>query len=390
MPAHGSTDRSTASAPPVLPERTPAKEQTMNLAPSQAFDFLTEHEHERLLVFYDRATGLRGAIALHSTRRGPAMGGTRLRTYASLDEGIQDALRLSEAMTYKAAVAGLPVGGGKGVLLADGQEQDPAVREARFQAYGRIIEELGGRFVTAEDANTSPEDMVWVKRQTRHVAGAPVSAGGSGDPSPMTALGILHGIKALADDVLGTTSLTGIAVAIQGLGKVGMSLAQLLVAEGAAVTGADARPAVARIAREALGIAVVEPEAIYDVPCAIFAPCAYGGAIGDDTISRLTCRIVAGAANNQLQEERHGELLHERGIVFAVDYVINAGGLIQIAQELAPEGYDEAKARAKTAGIYHTIKRLLETARREGISTQRAAHRMALDALRASEPAGIA
>ena len=240
-----------------------------------------------------------------------------------------DALRLAEAMTYKAAVAGLPLGGGKAVLFADGREQDPAVREARLLAYGRVIEQLGGMYITAEDANTTMADMAVIRRATRHVAGLAPADGGGGDPSPVTAVGVLAGMQALAADVLGVSSLSGVRVAIQGLGKVGLALAELLVAEGAAVTACDVRPEVARAAAEALGIAVVAPEAIFDVPCAIFAPCAYGGVLNDETIPRLTCQIVAGSANNQLREPRHAEALRARGIAYAVDYVINAGGLIK-------------------------------------------------------------
>jgi leucine dehydrogenase len=350
--------------------------------------FLAEHGHERLVVFYDAATELHGAIALHSTRLGPALGGTRLRAYATLDEGILDALRLAEAMTYKAAVAGLPLGGGKAVLFADGREGDAALRAARFLAYGRVIESLGGAFATAEDANTTIADMACLKQVTNYVAGTSEASGGGGDPSPVTALGILHGMRALAEDVLGVSNLEGVRVAVQGLGKVGFSLAEQLVAEGAVVTATDISPEAVERARTALGIAVVEPDAIYDVPCAIFSPCGYGGVLNDETIARLTCRIVVGGANNQLESERQGEVLHERGIVYAVDYVINAGGLINVAQELAPEGYDAVRAQKRIAGIYDTIKRLLALSRSASISTQRAAHRMALQALGAGEAAG--
>jgi leucine dehydrogenase len=355
-----------------------------------ALDFLAKHKHERLVVFADAATGLRGAIALHSTKRGPALGGTRLRHYASTEEGVLDVVRLAEAMTYKAAVAGLPLGGGKAVLFADGKEDDPEIRTARLLAYGRVLEDLGGTYITAEDANTSVADMVTLRRVTKHAVGIPVEMGGSGDPSPVTAVGVLAGIKALAEEVLHTASLAGVAVAVQGLGKVGMALAGLLVAEGARVTASDVNAAAVARAKQSLGIVVVAPEAIFDVKCAIFAPCAYGGAINDETLPRLTCQIVAGSANNQLQDERHGEALHARGIAYAVDYVINAGGLINVAQELAPGGYDEVRARTKTAEIYGTIKRLLETSRRKDISTERAAHQLALNALRASAKAPVA
>ena len=341
--------------------------------------FSVEHQHEQVVSYFDHETGLRAFIALHNTSRGPGMGGTRLWHYENAQAALLDVLRLSEGMTYKAAVAGLPLGGGKTVILADGNEQDAAIRAARFRVLGRYIEGLEGRYITAEDVGTTPQDMAQMRRSTRFVMGAPAEEGGSGDPSPMTAFGILCGIRALAEDVLERDSLTGVRVAIQGLGKVGMSLAEHLVSEGAVVIGSDVRPQVAEDARSRLKIEVVAPDAIYDVPCAIFAPCAMGGVINDATIPRLTCQIIAGSANNQLEDERHGQTLHERNIIYAVDYVINSGGLINVASEL--HGYDEAKARAKTAQIYHTIKRLLAIARAEGISTQRAAHHMALETL---------
>ncbi|HEY7346729.1 MAG TPA: Glu/Leu/Phe/Val dehydrogenase dimerization domain-containing protein [Ktedonobacterales bacterium] len=341
--------------------------------------FSVEHKHEQVVSYFDDETGLRAFIALHNTRRGPAVGGSRLWHYDSPQDALLDVLRLSEGMTYKAALAGLPLGGGKTVILADGNEQDASLRAARFRVLGRYIEALGGRYITAEDVGTTPEDMAQARRSTRFVMGTPIEEGGSGDPSPMTAFGVLCGMRALVEDVLGRDTLAGVRVAIQGLGKVGMGLAELLAREGAAVIGSDVRPQVVEEARNRLKIEVVEPQAIYDVPCEIFAPCAMGAVMNDRTIPRLACRIVAGSANNQLEEERHAEALHARAIVYAVDYVINSGGLINVASEL--DGYDENKARAQTAQIYYTIKRMLEIARAEGISTQRAAHRVALNIL---------
>lgn len=353
----------------------------MDLTSIDPLAYLGERGHERLLIFTDHATGLHGAIALHSTKRGPATGGTRLRAYPRVADGILDVLRLSEAMTYKAAVAGLPLGGGKAVLFADGKEADPDIRAARMRAYGRVIDELSGRFITAEDVNTTLMDMSTIKQVTPYVAGLDRASGGGGDPSPVTAVGVVAGMRALAEDVLGARSLAGISVAVQGLGKVGMPLAELLVGEGAHVTACDVRPEVTRSAQASLGVEIVEPDAIFDVPCAIFAPCAFGGAINAATLPRLRAQVVAGSANNQLEDEQCGELLHERGIVYAVDYVINAGGLINVAAELAPGGYDEARAREQAEGIYQTIKRILALSREQGISTERAAHRLALAAL---------
>lgn len=357
----------------------------MELSPIDPLAYLGERGHERLLIFHDPTTGLHGAIALHSTTRGPATGGTRLRAYPSTADGILDVLRLSEAMTYKAAVAGLPLGGGKAVLFADGREADPEVRAARMRAYGRVIDELGGRFITAEDVNTTLADMATIKQVTPYVAGLDRANGGGGDPSPVTAVGVVAGMRALAEDVLGARSLAGVPVAVQGLGKVGMPLAELLVGEGAHVTACDVRPDMTRQAQEMLGVDIVTPDAIFDIPCAIFAPCAFGGAINAETLPRLRCQIVAGSANNQLQDERCGELLHERGIVYAVDYVVNAGGLINVAAELAPGGYDEARAHEQAQGIYHTIKRIFALSHAEHISMERAAHQLALAALGESD-----
>ncbi len=330
--------------------------------------YMANHQHEQLAVCFDNATGLRAIIALHNTTLGPGLGGTRIWPYKTSEAAIRDVLRLSEAMTYKAAVAGLPLGGGKAVILADGKEKNPTLRAARFRTFGCFVESLKGRYIAAEDVGTNPTDIAQIKLTTSHAVGIPIEEGGSGDPSPMTAFGVMEGIKALTEEVLGTDNLMGIRVAIQGLGKVGMSLAEYLVKAGAIVIGTDIFPEVVKKVKTKLNIEVVQPEAIYDVRCDIFAPCALGGVINDRTISRLSCKIVAGCANNQLEDERHGGALQERGIIYAVDYVINAGGLINVAQEL--NGYDEVKARKKAAGIYHTVKRMLTIASREGITTQ--------------------
>jgi leucine dehydrogenase len=340
-------------------------------------DEMFAREHEQVILLNDRDTGLRAVIAIHDTRRGPALGGTRLRAYPTLDEAVLDALRLSEAMTYKAAVVGLPLGGGKAVILADGKEQDADIRTARLQSYAHVINGLAGRFITAEDVNIHPQDVDELSRITRFVVGTPLERGGSGDPAPATALGVLQGISALTEDVLQSRALHGVRVAIQGLGKVGFRLAQLLVHEGAEVIGTDLRKDLMKRARADLGIDVVPSSAIYDMPCDVFAPCAYGGVINDRTLPRLSCKIVAGSANNQLADEHHGEQLHERGIVYAVDYVINAGGLINAAEELALGGYDQQRAYDKVAGIRQTIKRMVQIAQDEHISTVAAAARMA-------------
>jgi len=349
---------------------------------------MVEYEHEHLVVRVDRETGVEAVLAIHNTTLGPGLGGTRLWTYPSRVDAVIDALRLSRVMTNKAAVAGLPLGGGKAVIVADGREADLSLRAARFRAFGRFVDELRGAYITTEDVGTRPEDMAQVRLSTRHVVGTPVDEGGSGDPSPMTAHGLVDGTQALVEEVLGVDTLRDVRFAIQGLGKVGMSFVEKLVAAGAVVVATDVRPEVARQAREQLGVEIVEPDDIYDVECEVFAPCALGAVINDRTIDRLHCRVIAGCANNQLEEERHGEALHDLGIVYAVDYVINAGGLINCAQEL--EGYDYAKARAKTAKIYDTVKLMMQFSRSEGISTLRAATRMAEEALQAPRPRTVA
>jgi leucine dehydrogenase len=341
---------------------------------------MVEYGHEHLVIRVDRKTGVVVIIALHNTKLGPGLGGTRLWKYPTREAAVVDALRLSRAMTYKAAVAGLPLGGGKAVIMADGKEADPVLRATRFRAFGHFVDELAGTYITTEDVGTEPSDMAQVRLSTSHVVGTPVDEGGSGDPSPMTAHGLMDGTRALVEDVLGGDSVRGIRFAVQGLGKVGLSFVEKLVAAGAIVVATDIIPEVAQDVSRRLGVEIVEPDAIYDVPCEVFAPCALGNVINDRTIERLRCKVVAGCANNQLAEERHGEALHQMGIVYAVDYVINAGGLINCAQEL--EGYDYDKARAKTMGIYETIRRMLAISRAESISTQHAASKMAQDALK--------
>lgn len=342
-------------------------------------DYIVEHGHEQLVFNHDRETGLRAMIALHDTRRGPSLGGTRLWHYQQLEDAVLDALRLSEGMTYKAAVAGLPLGGGKAVILADGKEIDPVLRAARFCAFGHFVESLGGRYITAEDVGTQPGDMGHILTATDHVVGLPRNQGGSGDPSPVTAFGVMQGIRAAVEDVMDRQKLDGLRVSIQGLGKVGWALAEYLVEAGARVTATDIRPDVLKKAR-AMGVRIVDVEAIYAAECDIFAPCALGATINQRTIPRLTGQIIAGSANNQLADiHRDSQTLHDMGITYVVDYVINAGGLINVASELA--GYDEANARAQTADIYYTVQRLLALARSEGITTQAASLLMAQETL---------
>lgn len=345
-------------------------------------DYISTHDHEQLVLCHDRESGLRALIGIHNTLLGPSLGGVRLWQYASDEAAALDVLRLSEGMTYKAAIAGLDLGGGKTVIMADGAEDDPAVRSARFRALGRFIEGLGGRYIGAEDVGTKPNDMIDIRQETAYVAGLPLERGGSGDPSPVTAYGVFRGIQALVEMLYNTSDLSGMRVAVQGLGKVGMALADHLLDAGAVVIGADVNLDSVLVAHTK-GVKVVEPHQIYDQVCEIFAPCALGASINDNTLMRLKCKIVAGAANNQLAEEHHAEALRELGIVYAVDYVINAGGLINVAQEVSG-AYDAEAAYAKASNIYNTVTQMLTLAEAQGITTLEASQQMAQARLEAA------
>jgi leucine dehydrogenase len=351
-------------------------------------EYMSQHGHEEVATWLDRETDLRAIIAIHDTTLGPGLGGTRLRRYDSSAEALLDVLRLSEGMTYKAAVAGLPLGGAKAVILADGKEEsDPTLRAARFRAFGGFVESLGGRYITAEDVGTAPQDMTEIRTQTRHVVGIPRNQGGSGDPSPSTAYGVVCGMRALVEEGLGRSSLEGVRVAVQGLGHVGMSLAeQLLRDHGAIVVAADVRPAIVEEARKRFAgetrFSLASADEIHMQECDVFSPCAFGAGINPITIPQLRCRVVAGAANNQLaDEDRDAALLRERDILYAVDYVINAGGLIHVMSELEARGgwseEDAARVKDQTSNIYNTLKRLLTIASEEGVSPHAAARQMA-------------
>ena len=296
--------------------------------------------YERVLRCKDRRSGLDAVIAIHDTTLGPAAGGCRMWRYASEREAVTDALRLARGMTFKAAAADLPVGGGKTVVIGDSRRgKSPAL----FHALGRVVESLGGAYWTGEDVGTPPEDMAEIGRETRYVAGL---ADTTGDPSPVTAAGVLHGIRAAARQRFGSAALDGLTVAVQGLGHVGYALCELLRAEGARLVVADIAPeAVARAVSE-LGAKAADPGGIVGAAADIFAPCALGGVIDDDAVGRLRAAAVAGAANNQLAEPAHGAALHRRGILYAPDYVINAGGLIAISWDVLRPGERRERAAA--------------------------------------------
>jgi leucine dehydrogenase len=325
--------------------------------------------YERLLLGVDEQVGYRGLIAIHSSALGPAVGGTRFWRYGSDEEAITDVLRLARGMTYKNAMAGLPLGGGKAVIIGDHRLTR---REPIFRSHGRFVESLGGEFVTAEDIGTSPEDMELVRRETAHVAGL---VDRSGDPSPVTARGVFRAIQASARWRWGSDDLTGRRVAVQGLGHVGYNLCRELAAAGASLVVSDIDGERVRRVVSELGARAVDPDAICTERADIFAPCAFGGVVNDVTVPGFQVAIVAGAANNQLLEERHGDALAGRGILYAPDYVANAGGVINGSRELL--SYDEASVRERVEGIYDTMLGVYELARRKGVSTNRAADEQA-------------
>ncbi|CAN5761332.1 leucine dehydrogenase [soil metagenome] len=341
----------------------------------QLFDTIASMGHEQLVICNDSSAGYRGIIAVHSTTLGPALGGTRFWQYASDEEAIVDALRLARGMTYKNAVAGLNLGGGKSVIIGNNKTAD---REMIFRAHGRFVESLGGRYITAEDVGTSTADMDFVHMETKNVSGL---AGRSGDPSPVTAHGVFRAIQASARERWGSDDLSTKTVSVQGAGHVGYYLAKELHEAGAklVVTDIDAER-IKQVVTE-FGARSVAPEEIYGVQADIFAPCALGGIINDATIPQLTCEIVAGAANNVLLEERHGVVLEERGILYAPDYVANAGGVINVYSELA--GWSSARAFRKADEIYDTILKVFAIAKQDNVPTYVAADRLAEQRIKA-------
>lgn len=301
----------------------------------------------------DGKTGLRAIIAIHNTNLGPALGGCRCVTYNSTEDAIYDAMRLAQGMSYKAAISGIKHGGGKSVLIKPAHISD---REAYFESFGQFVESLGGRYITAVDSGTNVNDMDIIARNTRYVVSRSSAAGGRGDPSPFTALGVLRGIQAGVKFQLKRDNLNGLHVAIQGAGNVGYHLAKLLSELGARLTICDSKPETAAAFAKEFGADVVDKNNIFDVACDVFAPCARGGVLTSDVVNRLQAGIIAGAANNQLAEPSVGELIKNRGIVYAPDYVINAGGLIQVSLD------DDALVREKVDAIYESLLNIFQQA----------------------------
>ena len=344
----------------------------MSVFPSKSFD-----GHETVAFHSDAKTGLQAIIALHSTTLGPALGGCRMWDYVDDEAALTDVLRLSRGMSFKNALAGLPWGGGKSVIMGNAKtDKTPAM----MRAMGRFVESLGGRYIVAEDVGTSPEDMLEVSKETPHVRGV---KGVGFDPSPGTAYGVFKGLEATVRARLGATDLQGIRVAVQGLGHVGYDLARQLHEAGAVLTVTDIDQAALAKAESEFNATVVGLDDIYDADVDVYAPCALGASINDKTVDRLRASVVAGAANNQLAEDRHGDRLAQRGILYAPDYVINAGGVIHIYHE--GPNFDRETTFAHIAQIGVTLEEIYQRAKKEGIATHIAADRLALDRL---NPAG--
>jgi leucine dehydrogenase len=345
------------------------------------FGKLSQYDFGEVHFRLDKATQLKAIVAIHDSRMGPALGGCRFIEYDTDDAAYIDALRLARGMTYKAALAGLAHGGGKSVIIRPKGRFD---RVALFRAFGRFIEDLRGHYITAEDSGTGLEDMEIVRGMTKHVTGVDPSHGGSGDPSPFTALGVRRGIEACVKFKLGKSDLKGVHVVVQGVGHVGYYLCKELHAQGAKLTVADVDMLKSERAQREFGAGMVSIDDVAKVPCDVFAPCALGAGINDQTVPHLQTQIVAGAANNQLAEPRHGDDLHARGILYAPDYAINAGGLVNVAQEV--KGYDAKLARERTMQIYDTIFEICDRSKKLAAPTYKVADIMVEEKLAAAAP----
>jgi leucine dehydrogenase len=329
--------------------------------------------HEEVVFFQDKSCGLKAIIAIHDTTLGPALGGTRMWPYANEEEALIDVLRLSKGMTYKAAVSGLNLGGGKAVIIGDPKKDKS---EALFRAFGRFIESLNGRYITAEDVNTSVDDIEHIFAETNYVTGVAQQYGGSGNPAPYTALGVFRGIEASVTKAFGTRSLKGKTVAIQGVGSVGFELAKLLNEAGAHLVYTDVNERGIQKMKDSFSNSkFVAPNDIFSAACDIYAPCALGASVNDETISQMKCKIIAGAANNQLKEDRHGLMVKDKGIIYAPDYLINAGGLMNVSIEF--EGWADSKSRRMIDTIYDKTLEVFRISDEQNIPVNKAADVMA-------------
>jgi leucine dehydrogenase len=343
----------------------------------ESFELMEKYGHEQIVFCSNVESGLKAIIAIHDTTLGPALGGTRMWNYQSMDQALKDVLRLSRGMTYKAAVAGLNLGGGKAVIIGDSATQK---NELLFRTFGKFIDGLGGRYITAEDVGTDVRDMEYVRMETKYVTGISKALGGSGDPTPVTAYGVFVGMKACAGEKWGNDSLRGRKIAVQGAGRVARYLCEHLYSEGAEIYITDINDAKIKRILETIKAHVVKPDEIYDLPVDIFSPNALGGIINDSTIPRIKAEIIAGAANNQLEDEdKHGQLLLDKYILYAPDYVINSGGLINVANER--EGYRQDRAMKQAEEIYQIVKRIFKLSIDRKIPTHAASNKIAEERL---------
>lgn len=331
-------------------------------------------DHEQVVFCNDNATGLKSIIAIHNTTLGPALGGTRMWAYANEGEALTDVLRLSRGMTYKAAVAGLNLGGGKAVIIGDSRKDKS---EALMRRFGKFVDSLGGKYITAEDVGIGTRDMEYVRMETEHVTGIPPALGGSGDPSPVTAFGVYMGMKAAAKERWGNDSLSGKKVVVQGVGNVGSHLVDHLVKEGAKVSICDIfEDRIALVTKKHSSVEVVDGNKLFDLDMDIYAPCALGATVNDESLAKLKASVICGAANNQLADEKlHGRIVMEKGIIYAPDFVVNAGGLINVYSEVAGFGTDYAMKLAEN--IYSTTASIFAMSKQENIPTYAAANKTA-------------
>lgn len=346
----------------------------------EIFKYMQMDDYEQVVFCQHKESGLKAIIVIHDTTLGPALGGARMWTYNSEEEAIIDALRLAKGMTYKTSAAGVNLGGGKTVIIGDPKKDK---NDAMFRALGRFINNLNGQYITAEDVGTTVHDMDMIKMETDYVLGTSLESGASGDPAPITAYGIYKGMKAAAKEAFGTDSLTNKRVAVQGVGNVAFRLCEHLHREGAELIVTDINQDAVKRAVDEFGAKAVDPDDIYAVDCDIFSPCALGAIINDKTIPQLKAKVIAGSANNQLESSKHGDLLHEKGILYAPDYVINSGGVINVSEEFT--GYNRENVMKKVEKIYDHLMRVFEIAKRDNIPTNVAADRMAEERIMAAK-----
>jgi leucine dehydrogenase len=336
------------------------------------FETLAQTGHEEVVFCHNKDAGLKAIIAIHNSVLGPALGGLRMWNYATEQDALNDVLRLSRGMTYKAAVSGLNLGGGKAVIIGD-----PAVdkSEALFRAFGRFVNSLNGRYITAEDVGIDVNDMEYVFKETPFVTGVHQVHGGSGDPSPFTAYGTLQGLMAALQVKFGNEEVGNYAYAVQGVGHVGMEFVKLLRERGAKVFVTDINKDLVQRAVDDHGAEAVATDQIYDVDAQVYSPCALGGTVNENTLPRLKCQVICGAANNQLANDEIGDEVMRKGILYAPDYAVNAGGLMNVSLEI--DGYNRERAMRMLRTIYFNLGRIFEIAERDGIPTYKAADRMA-------------